>query len=127
MAYEEFPELKDENSEHYGMFMDILEKHPEWRNSPIGPVKVTNEMKKQLNAGNGGNIISKARSEGANEEKDRQARINNQPLSGGRDTGVKKSFTLTKAQLEYCKEANIKPEVYAKVAMRMNNGEGVSV
>ena len=127
MAYEEFPELKNEDSEHYSMFMNILDKHPEWRNSPIGPIKVANEMKKQLNAGNGGNIISKAKSDGANEERDRQARISNQPLSGGRDTGPKKSFTLTKAQMEYCKEANIKPEVYAKVAMRMNNGEGVSV
>lgn len=127
MAYQEFPELKDEGSEQYGMFMNILEQHPEWRNSPIGPIKVANEMKKQLNAGNGGNIISKARSEGANEERDRQSRINNQPLSSGRDTGVKKSFTLTKAQLELCKEMNIKPENYAKIAMRMNNGEGVSV
>ena len=127
MAYEEFPELKNEGSEHYGMFMDILEKHPEWRNSPIGPVKVVNEMKKMLNSGNGENIISKARSDGATQERDRQARINNQPLSSGRDTGVKKSFTLTKAQMELCKEMNIKPENYAKIAMRMTNGEGVTV
>ena len=127
MAYQEFPELKDEGSEHYGMFMSILEQHPEWRNSPIGPIKVANEMKKQFKSGNGGNIISKARSDGAAEERDRQARVNNQPLSSGRDTGIKKTFTLTKAQVDYCKEMNIKPEDYAKVAMRMNNGEGVSI
>jgi hypothetical protein len=127
IVYEEFPELKNEDSEHYSMFMSILEKHPEWRNSPIGPIKVANEMKRALKSGNGDNIISKARSDGANEERDRQARINNQPLSSGRDTGSKKSFTLTKAQLELCKEMNIKPENYAKIAMRMNNGEGVSV
>ena len=127
MAYEEFPELKNEGSEHYGMFMDILEKHPEWRNSPIGPIKVANEMKKMLKNGDGENIINKARSDGANQERDRQARINNQPLSSGRDTGVKKSFTLTKAQLELCREMNIKPENYAKIAMRMNSGEGVTI
>jgi len=127
IAYEEFPELKNEGSEHYSMFMDILDKHPEWRNSPIGPIKVANEMKKMLNSGKGGNIISNARSEGATQERDRQARISNQPLSSGRDTGAKKSFTLTKAQLELCKEMNIKPESYAKIAMRMNNGEGVTI
>ena len=80
-----------------------------------------------LNSGNGENIISKARSDGATQERDSQARINNQPLSSGRDTGAKKSFTLTKAQMELCKEMNIKPENYAKIAMRMTNGEGVTV
>jgi len=128
MAYDEFPELKDEGSEHYSMFMDILEKNPEWRNSPIGPIKVVNEMKKSLAKGDSGsNILNRAKSEGANSERERQARISNQPLSSTRETGAKKTFTLTKEQLEYCKENNIKPENYAKIAMRMSGGEGVTV
>jgi len=128
LAIEEFPELADESSEHFSMFMDILDKHPEWRNSPIGPIKVANEMKKVLAKGDSGsNILSRAKSEGANAEKERQARISNQPLSSNRDTGAKKTFTLTKDQLEWCKENNMKPENYAKIAMRTAQGEGVTV
>jgi hypothetical protein len=126
LAIEEFPELKDESSEHFGMFMNILDKHPEWRNSPIGPVKVVNEMKKMLKNESGNSILNKAKSDGANEERERQARVNSQPLASNRDTGTKKSFTLTREQLEVCKEMNIKPEDYARVAMRMNGG-GVTV
>ena len=128
MAVEEFPELADEGSEHYSMFMSILEKHPEWRNSPIGPMKVVNEMKKSLAKGeSGSNILNKAKSEGALAEKERQARIGNQPLSNNRDATQRKTFTLTKEQLEYCKESGIKPEDYAKIALRINQGEGVTV
>ncbi len=128
MAIGEFPDLANEESEQFGMFMDILGKHPEWRNSPIGPMKVINEMKKILAKGEGGkDIINRAKSEGANEERERQARISNQPLSGGKQGESKKTFTLTKDQLEYCREAGIKPEQYAKIAMRLGQGEGVSV
>jgi len=119
MAYEEIPALKDESSDEYVTFMGILEQHPEWRQSPMGPMKVVREMKKL------------AREQGVetkdNTERVRQARIANQPLSGVRSAEKPKSVTLTREQLQHCRENNIKPEDYAKYTVKLNNGEGVTV
>ena len=119
MAYEEIPALKDESSDEYVTFMGILEQHPEWRQSPMGPMKVVREMKKL------------AREQGVetkdNTERVRQARIANQPLSGVRTADKPRSVILTREQLQHCRENNIKPEDYAKYLVKLSNGEGVTV
>lgn len=118
MAYEEIPALKDESSEEYMTFMSILEQHPEWRQSPMGPMKVVREMKK---------IARESGESKENTERVRQTRIVNQPISGTRTTDKPKSVTLTREQLQYCRENNVKPEDYAKYLVKLSNGEGVTI
>ena len=126
MAYEEIPALKDETSEEYATFMSLLDQNPEWRNSPVGPMKIVRKMKK-LAQESGNDFVSRVEARGASEERNRQARIASQPLSGGRTTEKPKSVVLTKDQLQYCRDNNIKPEEFAKYTISLGKGEGVSV
>jgi preprotein translocase subunit SecD len=119
MAYEEIPALKDESSDEYVTYMGILERHPEWLQSPMGPMKVVREMKKLARE-------SGVETKG-NTERVRLARIANQPLSGVRSAEKPRSVTLTREQLQHCRENNIKPEDFAKYQLKLANGEGVQV
>lgn len=126
MAVEEFPSLEDETSPEFTMFMDILGKHPEWRNSPIGPMKVVKEMKKIMADGTGGNdVISKQRNQAAIEERNRQARINSQPLSQRRNVPDGNKIVLTREQMSEWennfRDRGITLERYAQM-VRVNQG-----
>lgn len=130
MAVEEFPSLATEGSPEYVMFMDILGKHPEWRNSPIGPMKVVKEMKKQMANGSAGDdVISKARAEAETNERNRQARIVNQPLSGSRKPAGNK-IVLSKEQMtewnNNFKDRGVTLESYALMVKR-TQGENTEV
>ena len=87
----------------------------------MGPMKVVREMKK-LARESGNDSVSKD-----NTERVRQARIASQPLSGTRTADKPRSVTLTREQLQHCRENNIKPEDYAKYLVKLSNGEGVTV
>ena len=128
MAIEEFPSLEQEGSPEYDLFMDILGKHPEWRNSPIGPMKVAKEMKKIMADGKGGNdVISKVRAEAAANERNRQARIVNQPLSNSRPIPSGNKVVLTREQMQTWqdefKDRGVTLERYAQMVKR-SQGEG---
>lgn len=127
MAVEEFPSLDTEGTPEYNMFMDILGKHPDWRNSPIGPMKVVREMKKLMADGSGGNdVISKARSEAETNERNRQNRIVNQPLSNKRPSNSGNKVVLTKEQMSEWqgnfKDRGVTLERYAQMVKRSQGG-----
>ena len=127
MAIEEFPSLKDEGSPEFVMFMEILDKNPAWRQSPIGPMKVIREMKKQLADGKGDDVISKAKSEALIAERNRQARIVNQPLGSGRPSPKDNTITLTKDQIAAANEMGVPLEKYAKILKRMQGNQEVTI
>jgi len=132
MAVEEFPSLEQEGSPEYDMFMSVLDKHPEWRNSPIGPMKVVKEMKKLMANGKGGNdVISKVRAEAETNERNRQARIVNQPLSSSRPAPSNNKIVLTREQMaewqNNFKDRGVTLERYAQMVNRTQKGGEVIV
>ena len=131
MAIEEYPELAKDGTPEYEMFMDILDKHPEWRNSPIGPMKVVKEMKKIMANGNGNDVISKVRAEAEIGERNRQARIVNQPLSGSRPAPQGNKIVLSREQMDAWKnefkDRGVTLESYAAMVKRTQGGGSVEL
>jgi len=131
MALEEFPSLSQEGTPEYELFMDILGKNPEWKTSPIGPMKVIKEMKKQMASGNGDDVISKVQAQAQTNERNRQARIVNQPLSNSRPSPQGNKVVLTREQQkaweENFKDRGVTRERYASMVKRTDNGGRVEL
>jgi len=118
-VYDKHPELKDETSEKSQVFLSVLQQHPEFLTSPTGPLKAMREMEKILKVPDPDKKVVADPEEAA-----RLSRVNGGNLGTGRPAPEKKTVVLTKEQLDYCRDNDIKPENYAKSLMRITSGEG---
>ena len=98
------------------MFVQILNENPQYRNMANGPVIAMREMEaRMMDAGYTPEQIVAAERRGRAAEKERQARVavastkgkNPPPPTGN-------TVTLTKDQLEFCKEQGLDPKEYAR-------------
>ena len=128
---ERHPELNDNNSEKSKIFLDILNKNPDYINHPKGPIYAMRDMEDHMETVLGykrGDIVSAERS-GAKRESERQHRIVLNKGGGKTPPGNKNTVTLTKEEAEFCKLQGLDPKEFAKNKKKLNKSgkEGVSV
>jgi hypothetical protein len=114
-AIEKHPELADANSVKSQVMMEVLSNNPDLTSNPYGPILAMHKMEK----------ILKERG------LDKPTAVSNvkipvSSLPAGRNIPRTKTITLTREQLEMCKENNIDPKLYAKSLSSMGSS-GVEV
>ena len=123
------PELNSPDSAKSQIFLEVLDRKPEYVKSPFGPKLAMQDMEEIMEErGLLESNTNKAKAEGAREEKVRFERVNATGTPKERSTPKGRTITLTKDQLEFCKENNLDPKVYAQNLAKFNkNVTGVEV
>ena len=109
------PELEDSSSVKSQVMLEILNNRPDLTNNPYGPVIAMTEMEEVLEQRG---------------YKDTKPAVK-VPLSSLPQSRVvpqtSKTVTLTKEDLEFCKEHNLNPKTYAQTRSRMSKNVSVEV
>lgn len=107
------PELDDQSSIKSQIMLEVLNNRPDLVNNPYGPIVAMQEMEDLL----------EARGYKKEEAKAAPNRVPASSLPNSRNIPQTKStVTLTKEDLEFCKEHNIEPKLYAQNRAKFSKG-----
>ena len=102
-------ELDDPNHPKTREFMKVIEENPDFKENPRGPILAMYEMENRLKAS--GNIES---GEKTVSQPVREARSRASSVPAGTSPGTKSAYSLSKADLDFCRLNNINPENYKR-------------
>lgn len=117
------PELNDAGSEKYQVFQAILDKHPDWRMSPDGPLLTMYEMENELRAK--GYDIDGTIKKAAEAEGERLVRASASSLAPSRTAPLANKIVLTKDQRDFCDQNGVSYEDYARTLRKAGDKAGV--
>lgn len=100
------PELNDPESPKAKEFLKVLDENPDFRTNPRGPLLAAYEMENRLKGHD--TIESKER------PVDKQVRAKAASVPAGTSPGSKGSYSLSKADMDFCRHNNINPENYKR-------------
>ena len=103
---ERHPELSDPNSAKAQEFLKILDENPDFKANPRGPMLAAYEMENRLKAHD--TIESREKPQ----VKETRARAASIPA--GTSPGTKTAYSLSKADMDFCRLNNINPENYKR-------------
>jgi len=112
-----YPSLNDEGSEEFAHYVQILNEQPDLRDNPRGPEIAMYEMESRLK----GKTLSPTNH--AEEERLKRVAVGQAPQN--RPTQRQNTITLTREELDMCKEKGLSPALYAQMKTA-NYKEGVS-
>lgn len=109
---EKHPELNDATTDKGRIYLEVLDKHPEYLTLPRGPIYAMREMEEIMEER--GLLSDKKEKDLAQKESQRVSRA--ALTAGGKFTpkSDKKIVTLTKEELEFCEQSGLKPETFAQ-------------
>jgi len=122
---ERHPELDDATSEKFQVFQDILNKNPDWRMSPDGPLLTMYEMENALRS-KGFDVDGTIRKK-VEAETSRIARTNATSLPSSRSTTMSSKVVLTKDQRDFCDQNGVSYEEYARTLRKSGDKMGVEI
>ena|SRR3990167_2503315 len=102
------PELSDPESPKAKEFLRVLEENPDFRSNPRGPILAAYEMENRLKSHD--TIESKDRTM----PQEKEARAKGARVPAGTSPGVRRDYTLTRQDVDFCRLNNINPENYKK-------------
>ena len=105
---ERHKELADSDSEKTKVFLKVLEDNPDFKQNPRGPLLAAYEMENRLKSNDTINSVERA-SQVSKETRSRAAGV-----PAGTSTGNKSAYSLSKADMDFCRHNNINPENYKK-------------
>ncbi len=117
------PELADANSEKGKIYLNILEKNPEYLNMPKGPIVAMREMEEAMeDLGYTREQIFESKKAATQNE---ATRVSRGALTGGGRMPEKsaRTVTLSKDDMEFCKSQGIDPKDYAKEKLNLENNK----
>ena len=115
-------EIDDPNSIKHQTMLEILERKPDYRTNPYGPILAERDLEKALEQKG----ASKKSETSIEDEKQRFAKANAASTPASRNlSGKKSTVTLTKDDVDFCKEHSINPKTFVanKVAFAKKGGE----
>ena len=110
------PDLSDGGSEKAQIFQSILEKNPEWRTSPDGPLLVMYQMEDEIRKA-GGEVV----------EPNRLARAAATSLPASKVVSSNNKIVLTREQKEFCDQNGVSYEDYARTLKKSGERTGVEI
>lgn len=100
------PELEDVSSQKSQIYLQVLQEHPEYLNMPRGPVYAMRDMEERFEE-----ITAKAPKAAPDSVRQAKAAL----TSGGRMPASQgRTVTLSKEELEFCKDNGISAQEFAK-------------
>ena len=121
------PELNGTADPKSQIYLQVLREHPEYLNMPRGPIYAMRDMEERMEQqGLTPSAVDAAKKAGAAEESARQSRVAVSSSGGKIDAtpANSRSVTLTKDELEFCTNHNLKPEAYAKRKLERMSKKG---
>ena len=110
------PELFDNASEKSQIFQSILDKNPEWRTSPDGPLLVMYQMEDELR-----------KSGVETDEPGRLKRVTSISLPVSKIVPSNNKIVLTREQKEFCDQNGVSYEDYARTLKKSGDRMGVEI
>ena len=111
------PELEDVSSEKYMLFRQIVEKTPDYKTNPFGPVLAMRDMEDELRSQ--GKLIDEPTKKIVDNEVNRRARTSATVVPNGNGSSVNK-IVLTKDEKQYCDDHRIKYETFASTKQKLS-------
>lgn len=124
---ERHPELHDGNSEKSRIYMNILKENPQYLNDPKGPVHAMRDMEEYMKESLGyrDEEIVAAERRGASKEMERSSRVALSGVKGKQSTfSSEKKVTLTRDEMDFCKQNRLDPREYARNKMLLSKSRG---
>lgn len=115
------PELADMNSEKAKIFLQVLDKNPDYLTMSKGPILAMRDMEDEMEAlGFTREQIFESKKAAAQAE---TTRVNRAALTGGGRMPEKQGRTvqLSKDDLEFCKSQGLDPKEYAREKLNIEN------
>ena len=103
---ERHKELADTSSDKAREFAKVLEDNPDYKTNPRGPLLAAYEMENRLKAHD---TINSGDGKVSKETRSRAASV-----PQGTSAGTKSAYSLSKADMDFCRHNNINPENYKK-------------
>lgn len=100
-------ELEDPDSEKTKLFLKVLDENPDFKSNPRGPLLAAYEMENRLKEHDSIN----SRGE---KMPSKEARSRGTSVPAGTSAGNKGGYSLSRADLDFCRLNNINPENYKK-------------
>lgn len=113
------PELADKNTEKGKIYLNILDRNPEYLTMPKGPIFAMRDMEEEMESlGYTKEQIFDSKKAAAHTE---STRVNRASLTQGGRMPEKqgRTVTLSKDDLEFCKSQGIDPKDYAKEKLNL--------
>ena len=132
-AVYKYPDLANDDSELTEFYLKVLDKFPQYRNNPDGPMltmyRMEEEAKRlgvQLTPSEEWSSAYKGTpAVGGNKEVARRARAQAGSIGAGRGAAGSRTYTLSKEQQEIVRNSGIDEKSYARVASQLEgNGNG---
>ena len=106
---ERHKELSDSDSEKTRVFLKVLEDNPDYKTNPRGPLLAAYEMENRLKSHGNVEIGEQKVPQVSKETRSRAAAV-----PAGTSAGSKSAYSLSKADMDFCRHNNINPENYKK-------------
>lgn len=103
------PELSDPENPKTKEFLKVLDENPDFRTNPRGPLLAAYEMENRLKAHD---TLNSKETKVPNQGKEQRSRAASVPA--GTSPAQKSSYSLSKADMDFCRLNNINPENYKK-------------
>ena len=106
---EKHKELEDVNHPKTREFMKVIEENPDYKDNPRGPILAMYEMENRLKAHGNIEVGDKPVPQPVKE-----ARARASSVPAGTSAGTRTAYSLSKADLDFCRLNNINPENYKR-------------
>ncbi len=106
-VFAKHPELSDPNSLKTKEFLRVIEENPDFRTNPRGPVLAAYEMENRLK--------EHGKLELGEQKVIKEVRSRAASIPAGTSPEATKAYTLSKADLDFCRLNGINPENYKKL------------